>query len=207
MPHQTCESYDRVTALVSSRLEKPSGKPICLAADSADEALAFLAQLFSEASEKLSALRDRVIVFDKPGVLPRLAAGSQDFIAVALTREVERELALCRTSLHSIAVYPRGISVIEPDVILEQVTYDTFSAALGLMGKGPDEITRLAEASGRSLTVLRRQLSQVRAVQTPEWASDKSMFEKAVSLHGHRLMSVAQAAMMMRVSATVVSCS
>ena len=35
----------------------------------------------------------------------------------------------------------------------------------------------------------------------------ESLFEKAVSLHGHRLTSVAQAAMMMRVSATVVSCS
>ena len=35
----------------------------------------------------------------------------------------------------------------------------------------------------------------------------KSVFEKAGSAHGQRLTSVAQAAMMMRVSATAVSCS
>jgi hypothetical protein len=38
-------------------------------------------------------------------------------------------------------------------------------------------------------------------------AQDKCAFEKAAFVHGHRLTSVAQAAMTMRVSATSVSCS
>jgi hypothetical protein len=47
------------------------------------------------------------------------------------------------------------------------------------MSKDRDEVSRLANASGRSLTVLRRQLSNVLAVRTPEWAEDR---QKATSL-------------------------
>src|SRR4029077_10579310 len=41
------------------------------------------------------------------------------------------------------------------------------------MGKDRDETSRLANASGRSLTVFRRQLSTVPAVRTPEWGADR----------------------------------
>jgi hypothetical protein len=80
-----------------SRLSKPCQGPILIAADSTEEALAFLAQLLGErGGEELAAYRDRVLVFDKPGVLSRLAAGAQTFIPVVFTREVERELGtLC----------------------------------------------------------------------------------------------------------------
>lgn len=48
------------------------------------------------------------------------------------------------------------------------------------MGKSRDEISRLSDASGRSLTVLRRKLSIVPAVQMPEWAADSSIASKLV---------------------------
>ena len=156
-----------------SRLSKPSDGPILIAADSTEEALAFLAQLLGErGGEELASYRDRVLVFDKPGVLPRLAAGAQTFIPVVFTREVERELAPFAKSMHSIVVYPRNAATIEPDIVLEPANYETFNKALEEMGKDRDEISRLANASGRSLTVLRRQLSTVDAVRTPEWAAD-----------------------------------
>ena len=90
-----------------SRLSRPSEGPILIAADSTEEALAFLAQLLGErGGEELASYRDRVLVFDKPGVLPRLAAAAQTFIPVVYTREVERELAPYAKSMHSIVVYP-----------------------------------------------------------------------------------------------------
>jgi hypothetical protein len=62
---------------MASSLSKPSDGPIVVAADSTQEALAFLAQLFSErGGDELSAYRDRVLIFDKPGVLARLAEGA-----------------------------------------------------------------------------------------------------------------------------------
>jgi addiction module HigA family antidote len=157
-----------------SRLSKPTGRPILIAADSTEEALAFLAQLLSErGGEELASYRDRVLVFDEPRVLPPLAAGAQTFIPVVFTREVERELAPYAKSMNSIVIYPRNAAGTEPDIVLEPATYETFNKALQEMGKDRDEISRLANASGRSLTVLRRQLSTLPAVRTPEWAVDR----------------------------------
>ena len=74
--------------------------------------------------------------------------------------------------MHSIVVYPRNAANAQPAIVLEPASHETFSNALKEMGKDRDEIARLESASGRSLTVLRRQLSTVPAVQTPEWAAD-----------------------------------
>jgi addiction module HigA family antidote len=156
-----------------SCLSKPCEGPILIVADSTEEALAFLAQLLGErGGEELAVYRDRVLVFDKPGILPRLAAGAQTFIPVVFTREVERELAPYAESMHSVVVYPRNAVTAEPTIVLERANYESFNKALEEMGKDRHEISRLANASGRSLTVLRRQLSRVPAVRTPEWAAD-----------------------------------
>jgi addiction module HigA family antidote len=164
-----------------SRLSKPSEGPIMITADSTEEALAFLAQLLGErGGEELASYRDRVLVFDKPGVLPRLAAGAQTFIPVVFTREVERELAPYAKSMHCIVVYPRNAATTQPDIVLEPASYETFNKALEEMGKDRDETSRLANASGRSLTVLRRQLSTVPAVRTSEWAADRQTAESLV---------------------------
>lgn len=166
---------------VSSRLSKPSEGPILIAADSTEEALAFLAQLLGElGGEELAAYRDRVLVFDKPGVFQRLASGAQTFIPVALTREVERELALYTNSMHSFVIYPRNAVSTKPDIVLEPANYEVFNKALEEMGRNRDEISQLADASGRSLTVLRRRLSIFPAVQRPEWAADHHTAAKLV---------------------------
>nr|WKF56699.1 hypothetical protein HUO10_001160 [Paraburkholderia busanensis] len=157
-----------------ARLSRPSEGPILIAADSTGEALAFLAQLLGErGGNDLASYRDRVLVFDKPGVLPRLAAGAQTFIPVVFTREVERELAPYASSMHSFVIYPRNATITKPDIVLEPANFETFNKALEEIGKNRDEICRLASASGRSLTVLRRQLSTVPAVRSPEWAVDR----------------------------------
>ena len=122
--------------------------------------------------EELAVFRERVLVFDKPGVLPRLAQGAQTFIPIAYTRAVERELAPYAKSMHAIVIYPRNATTAEPHVVLEPANYETFTKALEETGKDRDQISRLAHESGRSLTVLRRRLANVPAVRTPEWAAD-----------------------------------
>lgn len=160
---------------ILSRLSKTPEKPIIIAADSTEEALAFLAQLLGEnGGNELAAYRDRVLVFDKPGVLPRLAAGAQSFMPIAFTREVERELAPYTNSMHCIIIYPRNAATTEADVTLEPANYENIEQSLKEMGKNRDEITRLTNESGRSLTVLRRRLSTVPAVRTPAWAADEN---------------------------------
>ena len=145
-----------------------------IAADLAEEALAFLAQVFSErGGEDLAKYRDRVLVFDKTGVLPRLAESVQTFIPVVFTREVERELAPYAKSMHSIVVYPRNAANTEPQIILEPVNHETFRKALEEIGKDRDEISRLENESGRSVTVLRRRLA-TGALRTPQWADNEN---------------------------------
>ena len=158
--------------VVASKLGKPPERPVVVAADSVEEGLAFLAQLFGDAGGELANHRDRVVVFNEPGVLPKLASGASNFIAVATTRAVERELAPHCKRIHSIAVYPRNAANAQPDVVLEPLHNSAFRTSLEEMKFEKDEIDRLARESGRSLTVLRRRLAKVPAVQTPPWAED-----------------------------------
>jgi addiction module HigA family antidote len=154
-----------------SRLCNSPSEPTVIAADSVEEALAFLAQIFEPVGESdIENLRDRVLVFDKPGVLPQLAQGSKDFIAVATNRDVERELGPLSRQLHSIVIYPRNATSAEANVVLEPLNSEAFRQALEGMSYSRDEITKYSNSSGRSLTVLRRKLSNVPAIQTPEWA-------------------------------------
>ena len=162
-----------------SFLTKDDAGLLIITADSTEEALAFLSQ--GLATPELESHRDRVLVFDKTGTLPKLAQANTDFIAVIHTREVERELGPFCNSLKSILVYPRNANV-KPDVILEPINSDAFSKALQAMGKSRDEINKLALASGRSLTVLRRQLASVPADGKPVWAKNSTTASKLVPL-------------------------
>jgi addiction module HigA family antidote len=156
-----------------SRLAQEPDEPIVVMADSTEEALAFLAQFFMTVDDpQLATMRDRVLVFDLPGVAKELAKGTATFVAVAHSREVERELAPLMPKLRSIVVFPRNAANVEPHVVLEPLNYDTFRAPLEASGYSRDEVTRLEQESGRSLTVLRRRVAKSPGVRTPDWASD-----------------------------------
>lgn len=166
-------AIDSAQRIVPARLSKLPDEPIVIAADSAEEGLAFLAQLFGPiGGQELEGNRDRVLVFHEPGVLSKLAQSTKDFIAVAANREVERELGPLTRAIHSIVVYPRNAANAKQDIVLEPLNYEAFRSSLEEMGYGPDDISKYNNESGRSLTVLRRRLSNVPAVKTPEWAAD-----------------------------------
>jgi addiction module HigA family antidote len=138
-------AVDAGKRVLASRLAGQPDGSIVIAADSTEEALAFLAQVFgARGGDDLANCRDRVLVFDRPGVLPRFAEGAQTFIPVAFTREVERELAPHAKAMHSIVVYPRNATTTEPHIVLEPVNYETFNKALEEMGKDRDSVNRLA---------------------------------------------------------------
>lgn len=157
-------------------LKSPPSEPFIIAADSVHEGLAFVSQLFSaRADDTLAEYRDRAIVFDKAGILPRLARGVQAFIPITTGPETARELATLSQKMHCISICLRGTANADPRVTLEPIPHTAFSAALTEMGKNPDEIKRFESESGRSLTVLRRRLSNIPAVKTPAWASDHAI--------------------------------
>lgn len=167
---------------LSSRLVKSSAGPFVIAADSTGEALAFIAQcLGPDGGSELAPFRDRILVFDKVGVFPRLAEGAKSFIPVIHTRDVEVEFAPYADQMHAIVVYPRNSVNAEPDIVLEPVGFETFESALKSVGKNRDEIKNLANESGRSLTVLRRRLAAVDAVQMPLWTTQQHSSENLIA--------------------------
>lgn len=163
-------------------LAAPPEKPFVVASDSKEEALAFLSALLPGEDAQLATTRDRVVVFKAPGALTKLVKGSTDFVAVVVTDEVQQEL-IAAGQLHAVVVLPRNAAGLEADVVLEPLTSDAFRAALEAAEYKQDEISRLAKESGRSLTVLRRRLSNLPAVQSPPWAKDATTSKVLISLY------------------------
>ena len=152
-------------------LEKPSEKPFVVAADSTDEALAFLSCLFQD--EDIDTLSgDLAAVFKSAEPLRTLANSSSPFIPIACTQESERELAAVYRRFHCIIVRPRNAVDRNPDIALDLLNHDAFRKALAAMGIENDGIERLARESGRSPTILRRRLSRIDAIRKPQWAGD-----------------------------------
>jgi addiction module HigA family antidote len=149
---------------------KPSERPFVVAADSRDEALAFLACLFDD--EELRQFKDIAAVFTSPSTLRTLLASSVPFIPIVHSEDVERELSDAHRRLHCIVFRPRNAVDTEADIALDLLGHDAFEKALIAMGVEQGEFDRLARESGRSPTILRRRLSRNGAIRTPAWAGD-----------------------------------
>lgn len=153
-----------------SWLDKPSDRPFVVAADSKDEALAFLACLFDD--DGLRQFKDRAAVFASPATLRLLVGSSVPFIPIVLSEDTERELADAHRRLHCIVFRPRNAADAKADIVLDLLGYDVFRTALSSMGIDESEVDRLSTESGRSPTILRRRLSKNAAIKTPAWAGD-----------------------------------
>lgn len=152
--------------------KKPSDRPFTVAADSKEEAIAFVASLLRH--EHLPAdARDRAVVFESASELRTLAQSSSPFIPIVYSDEAEREIAALYRQRHCIVVRPRNAVDREPDVAVELLSHAAFEHALADMGVERERVDRLARESGRSPTVLRRRLSRIDAIRRPRWAGDK----------------------------------
>ena len=146
-------------------------EPLLVAADSKDEALAFLACLFRDGNFP-EAFRDHAVVVDSPRTLRTLAPSTSRFIPVVAGKEAESELVSLYRQRHCIVVRPRNAVDRQPDVELGLLRPDSFGEALEAMGFSRDIADRLARESGRSPTVLRRRLSKIDAIREPHWADE-----------------------------------
>jgi addiction module HigA family antidote len=183
-PHLTSEIF--APSITSYRdtfkawLDKPSDKPFVVAADSRDEALAFLDCLFDD--NGLRQFKDLAAVFTSAKTLRTLLASSIPFIPIVYSEDVERELGDAHHRLHCIVFRPRNAVDTKADIALDLLGYEAFEKALNAMGIAKDDIDRLAMESGRSPTILRRRLSKNAAIRTPVWAGDDNTAKTLVPL-------------------------
>lgn len=152
-------------------LEEPSEKPIVVAADSRDEALAFLSCLFKDSAIPPQS-RDLAVVFNSGEPLRSLAASSSPFIPIVYTQQAERELATVYRRLHCIIVRPRNAIDRKPAIALDLLNHEAFRIALAEMGIDDDRVEQFGRESGLSPTILRRRLSKIEAVRRPQWAEN-----------------------------------
>lgn len=184
-PHMTKHIFESsVAASVKpfcEWLEKPPQRPFVVAADSGNEALAFLACLFQH-DDIPAAQRDLAAVFGSAETLTTLAESSSPFIPIAANAEAQRRLVGLSQRMHCIAMCSRNAVHAEPDFALELMGYTAFKEAVAAMGFGRHEVEQLARESGRSPTILRRRLSNVPAIKTPQWASDLALARDLVPI-------------------------
>ena len=164
-------------------LEKePVDHPFTVAADSKEEAVAFLACLLRH-EDVPARLRDRAVVFESATTLRTLAQSSAPFIPIVYSEETEREIVTHYRQRPCIVVRSRNAVDREPNVAVELLGHAAFEQALAEMGVTERErVDRLATESGRSPTVLRRRLSQIPAIRTPPWAGDETVARRLIPM-------------------------
>jgi len=167
--------FDQALMESKKRVERwlaaPPGESLKIAADSTAEALAYLHVVFSKKESLFRENRDKVAVFKEPGIFPDLLSTESGLIVVSTSPETERELAPYRKSLKTILVYSQNMANVNPDITLKPLNYFALDASLEEMGFNQDDIDRYRRECGYSLTVLRRRLSRLPKVRTPQWAS------------------------------------
>ena len=156
-------------------------RPFTVAADSREEAVAFVACLLRQEDAPAGA-HDRAVVFESPRTLKALARSSSPFIPIVHNEEVERELAVLYRQRHCIVARPRNAIDRNPEVAVELLSHSAFEQALTDMGIERARVDRLARESGRSPTVLRRQLSQFPAIKRPSWAEDERVARRVMPM-------------------------
>ena len=162
-------------------LEKPCDHLFTVAADSKDEALAFLACLFQD-SAVASRWGDLAAVFESAQSLRALVRATAPFIPIVCTEKAERELVTAYRRHHCIVVRPRNTIDSEPDISIDLLNHDDFVKALAAMGIERDKAEQLGRESGRSPTILRRRLSKNDAIRTPQWAGDAGVARRLIPM-------------------------
>ncbi len=157
-------------------------KPYIVAADSKDEAIAFLVCLFEHISNSNSSYYDNVAVILSADALNKLSRAHTDYIAIIGTGDAEKALEGLQKEKHIIIVRSKGSLINDPDISLDILGDENFKQSLLSMGIDELEVDTFSRKSGKSPTVLRRLLSQIPEIRQPVWAQDLDLVKKMIPL-------------------------
>jgi addiction module HigA family antidote len=163
-------------------LKNPPTRPYVITSDSEEETLAYLACALDMQDVMAGGFTDKALVLRSVSALRRATKSSLNFIAVLVTPEVEEASAGLYKTQHTIIVRRRNAVEGSPDIELDLVDDGTFKQGLIEMGVPEEDVHTLSHASGQSLTILRRRLSDVPAIKFPPWAEDSALTRKLIPL-------------------------
>lgn len=178
-------------------LKEDPDRLFTIAADSRQEAIAFLACLLKAESLPPDRMLDQAVVFHRVDAVQRLKSlthhdsgesaddrQSIPLLAVAGTLAVEESLASWRAACHCVAPQHRnsvGLIDRRRDIELDILTPHEFGKALASMNVSGARVDQLALDTARSPTILRRRLSTSPGSQRAAWAYDDDVLEAAVA--------------------------
>lgn len=173
------ETHKRI---LSEWLKNPPSRPLVVAAESEEEAVAFIAAALEVIGEIAGEYYNRCVVLRSVSALQKAARASSTFIPIIVSAAVEAASAGLHRKQHTIIVRKRNAIESEPEITLDLIDDATFKKSLSEMGVGDDDASRLERESGQSLTILRRRLSDVPAIKSPPWANDASIARRLIPL-------------------------
>lgn len=173
-------------------LQENPTRPFTVAADSRDEAIAFVACLLKAEGPKVERPLDQAVVFHRTDAVQRLTAFMEPIapeaadenrpnrlLAVARSPEVEQSLSPWRQVMHCVAIeHTNVVGLIDQqrDVELGLLTPAEFGKALAAMNVSGSRVDQLALDTARSPTILRRTLLDQRA----DWTRSSQNLDAAV---------------------------
>ena len=163
-------------------LESSPNRPFVVAADSKEEALAFLACAMEDLRRAAVTQTDLPLVFDDASALRKATQSSLPIIPIVTNEVAERELGPICHRLHCITVRPRNAVDSEAHISLNLLRYDDMVAALQDVGVDEEQARRLTQETGGSPTILRRRLSAIDAIRKPSWANDHKVARSLVPM-------------------------
>lgn len=141
-----------------------------IGADSKDEALAFIAYLFSQPS--FAHLSSQVLYFEDKDFLRKAILSDSKIIPIISDPRLATARVHTPGRAKVIVVVSSNEVNPEPDIILEPIPREHFSDCLEKLGFSQQEINHLSVRSGRSLTSLRRSLDTSHILK-PSWLTDE----------------------------------
>lgn len=176
-------SVEHFKKTVENWITNPSPSPLIVSGDSKIEVIAFLHCMFETPEEVFTNLKDRTLVFSSGQALRKLSTTAPAFVPIVFSDDAERELGGNFKNRHTIIVRPRNTVDPEPTITLDLLGYEPFRKALEAMGIDDHlRINDLGHQSGYSPTILRRRLSNVPAIRSPEWAQDAVAVRRLVPI-------------------------
>lgn len=169
--------------LFFSWLENTSDLPLIVKADSIDEGKAFICAILDTEEARDKKYKDRAIIFDTAEAIKKLSLAITDFIAIIYKEDVERESGIIFKNKHTILIHPKNLSEKSQNLIeLKPLNYQDFNSILVSQGLPEDTIDNYSRKSGRSITVLRRQLAVSGIVKIPKWSNDKAIVKSFIPM-------------------------
>ncbi len=176
-------SVEHFKKTVENWIANQSPSPLIISGDSKIEVIAFLHCMFETPKEAFTNLKDKMLVFSSGQTLRKLSSTAPAFVPIVFSDEAEREVGGNFKNRHVIIVRPRNTVDPEPTITLDLLRYEPFRKALEEMGiKDHLRIDELGRESAHSPTILRRRLSNVPAIRSPEWAQNAVAVRRLVPI-------------------------